>query len=191
MKGRPRSYAIAPAVVLALAVVAVIAAVATAGTGSAGSTADAARATAKYRDVEVAEHAGYGLLKDKRGIACIAMGMPGMGAMGIHFAKNTLVGDPAINPESPEALVYEPLAHGKLRLAALEYVVIAKAWNAHHGAPPALFGHRFNYTPAGNRFGLPAFYSLHAWLFEHNPSGEFSTWNPNVKCPAGAKGGYK
>ena len=39
-------------------------------------------------------------------------------------------------------------------------------------------------SPAGNRFGLPAFYSLHAWIWKHNPAGMFEMWNPNVTCPA-------
>jgi hypothetical protein len=37
-------------------------------------------------------------------------------------------------------------------------------------------------TPDGNRFGLPAFYSLHAWVWKHNPAGTFAMWNPNVTC---------
>ena len=39
-------------------------------------------------------------------------------------------------------------------------------------------------TPGGNRFGLPAFYSLHAWIWKFNPSGTFAMWNPQVHCPA-------
>ena len=83
---------------------------------------------------------------------------------------------------TPEALVYQPLAGGKLRLAALEYVVLKSAWDAHHSSPPSLFGQRFNLTPAGNRFGLPAYYSLHAWFWKHNPAGTFAMWNPAVSC---------
>jgi hypothetical protein len=141
--------------------------------------------TAKFADLAVAKGAGYGLLKDKQGIACIAMDpMPGMatGAMGVHYASPTLVGDGELDVHTPEALVYRPVAGGKLRLAALEYVVIRKAWDAKHNGAPVMFGHRFNTTPAGNRFGLPAFYSLHVWLFQRNPSGEFAMWNPLVKC---------
>src|SRR4051794_7079529 len=148
------------------------------------TTAGAKAATAKYHDLSVTKHAGYGLLKDKQGIACIAMPpMPGMaaGAMGVHFAKGEYVGDGKIEPLEPEALVYAPTG-GTLRLAALEYVVLQAAWKAHHASPPALFGHRFTLTPAGNRFGLPAFYSLHVWLWKHNPAGEFSMWNPEVHC---------
>jgi hypothetical protein len=141
--------------------------------------------TARFADLSVAKQAGYGLLKDKRGLSCIAMDpMPGMpmGAMGVHYASTALVGDGALDVHAPEALVYRPVAGGKLRLAALEYVVIKQAWDAKHNGAPVMFGHRFNTTPAGNRFGLPAFYSLHVWLFQHNPSGEFAMWNPLVKC---------
>ncbi len=143
------------------------------------------RETAKFADLTVATQAGYGLLKDTKGISCIAMDpMPGMamGAMGVHYASSTLVGDGQLDLHEPEALVYRPEAGARLRLAALEYVVIKRAWDAKHNGAPVMFGHRFNTTPAGNRFGLPAFYSLHVWLFQHNPSGEFAMWNPLVKC---------
>jgi len=36
----------------------------------------------------------------------------------------------------------------------------------------------------GNRYGLPPFYELHAWLWKHNPAGMFDDWNPRVVCPA-------
>jgi hypothetical protein len=112
--------------------------------------------------------------------------MPGMatGAMGVHFASTALVGDGRLDLHTPEALVYRPVAGGKLSLAAVEYVVVKQAWDAKHNGAPVMFGHRFNSTPAGNRFGLPAFYSLHVWLFRHNPDGEFAMWNPLVKCGA-------
>jgi hypothetical protein len=50
--------------------------------------------TAKFADLAVAKQAGYGLLKDKQGISCIAMDpMPGMtmGAMGVHYASPATV----------------------------------------------------------------------------------------------------
>jgi hypothetical protein len=154
--------------------------------GSADALARAAQATTKYHAIGSAKQAGYGLLKDAKGIACITQmaGMPKMGAMGIHYAKSSLVGDGAISATKPEALVYEPVAKGKLQLVAVEYVVLKSAWDAKHASPPALFGKPFNFTPAGNRFGLPAYYSLHAWIWKHNPSGEFSMWNPDVSCAA-------
>jgi hypothetical protein len=179
-KGSSRGWA--AALVVAMLMSAAGAAAALAGSGSAGSTVDAARATAKYRDLVTAKGAGYGLLKDKNGVGCIAMdAMPGMGAMGVHYAKNSLVADGALKVSTPEALVYAPVG-GKLRLAAVEYVVLKSAWDAKHTSSPSLFGHAFNFTPAGNRFGLPAFYSLHAWIWKHNPKGMFEMWNPTVTC---------
>src|SRR4249920_5242 len=143
----------------------------TAGFASAHQSAAAANdglsklraVTDKYHSIATAEQNGYGLLTDAAGIACIDM--PGMGGMGVHWANGTLVGDPAIQPNHPEAMVYAPGPDGTLTLAAVEYVVIKSAWDATHKFPPKLFGHVFNLTPDGNRFGLPAFYSLHVWVF--------------------------
>ena len=129
--------------------------------------------------------AGYGLLRDAAGIACIEMpAMPGMppAAMGIHYVNGDYVGDPEVDPAKPEALVYEPEKNGKLRLDALEYVTFKAAWDAHHSSPPSLFGQQFNFTPSPNRYGLPAFYSLHAWIWKNNPAGLFAMWNPDVSC---------
>jgi protein-S-isoprenylcysteine O-methyltransferase Ste14 len=33
-----------------------------------------------------------------------------------------------------------------------------------------------------NRFGLPAFYTLHVWAWKENPNGTFVNWHPNVSC---------
>jgi hypothetical protein len=137
-------------------------------------------ATNKFHSIAVAEKSGYGLLTDKDGIACIDM--PGMGGMGVHWANTTLVGDPAINPNQPEAMVYAPQRDGTLKLAAVEYVVVKAAWDAANPKPPSLFGHTFNTTLEPNRFGLPTFYSLHVWVWKHNAAGTFEMWNPMVVC---------
>src|SRR5919202_310811 len=98
-----------------------VAGVALGGARGAGSTADPARATAKFHDLAVAKRAGYGLLRDKNGVACIAMDdMPAMGAMGVHYAKPPLIPDGKLNVGAPEALVYAPSPDGRLRLAAVE-----------------------------------------------------------------------
>jgi hypothetical protein len=127
----------------------------------------------------------FTLVRDVKGIACIAM--PGMGAMGVHYLKGSRL-DGKIELRRPEALVYRFAGNGHLRLAALEYLVTRDAWEKVHGknaARPKLFGHTFNRTPAGNRFGLPEFYSLHAWVWKHNPAGRFTMFNPRVYCPPG------
>lgn len=38
-------------------------------------------------------------------------------------------------------------------------------------------------SKAANRYDIPAFYELHAWVWKHNPSGVFEGWNPSVHCP--------
>ena len=139
------------------------------------------RATARYHNVEVAKSAGYGLLLDAQGIACIDM--PGTGAMGVHYVNGDLVADPRIDALRPEAVVYEPGPGSHLRLVAVEYVVLKADWDRTHRSRPKLFGRRFDLTTSPNRYGLPAFYSLHAWIWRDNPAGTFAMWNPRVRCP--------
>ena len=144
------------------------------------SLADARTATARYHDVGMAQANGYGLFPDATGIACIANS--GVGAMGVHYVNLALVGAGNIEARSPQAVVYEPMENGQLRLVAVEYIAFQQAWDATHNAPPTLFGQHFMLTPDGNRFGIPAFYSLHVWIWKDNPSGMFSMWNPRVHC---------
>ena len=140
-------------------------------------------ATAGYHHVAVAQQAGYGRFVDVNGVACIDM--PGMGAMGVHYVSGSLVGDGKIDALTPEAVVYEPGRGGRLHLVAVEYIVVQQAWDADHRHPPALFGHQFDFTASPNRYGLPPFYSLHGWVWKHNPAGTFAMWNPRVDCAAG------
>lgn len=169
---------------MALAVAALLAPLtAPATAGPAHQVKAAMAATEGFTHTPAAKKAGYGLLKDSAGIACIDM--KGMGGMGVHYANVSLVDD-KIQVRHPEALVYRFTRNGHLKLAALEYLVTVDAWRANHPTGrPELFGHRFNLTPAGNRFGLPAFFSLHAWLWYDNPAGTFKMFNPKVHCPEG------
>jgi len=164
--------AIAGAMLVALAA----AAVALAGSGSLGQ---AHKATVAYKDVNKAIAAGYSFrLPDKAGQTCIAQ--PPQGAMGVHMVNKKLL-DGTIDATKPEVMVYQPEKGGKMDLVALEYVVFKSAWKS--ASPPKLFGREFAFTPTPNRFGLPAYYSLHAWIYKTNPSGLLSPWNPRVTCP--------
>jgi hypothetical protein len=146
-----------------------------------GDTVENARsATAIYNDPAAALAGGYELLTDSADTACIDQ--PGAGAMGVHFVKGALVQSGTLDGARPQALVYEVQSSGNLRLVALEYVVFQSNWDAAHSAPPMLFGEKFMLNPANNRFGLPAFYSLHAWVWKHNPTGTFESFNPRVHC---------
>ena len=52
--------------------------------------------------------------------------------------------------------------------------------------PPAAVPERpwLHVHPPGNRFlGATAFWSLHVWAWEHNPSGTYAMWNPKITCP--------
>jgi len=141
-----------------------------------GSIAAVRAATEKYHSLAVAEADGYGVFYE-----CTDENS-GLGAMGQHFVKGSLVGDPAIDALTPEVVIYEPKPDGTYRLVGVEYVVFQADWDATHSAPPSLFGRTFKLVPAGNRYTLPAFYQLHLWLWKPNPSGMFSDWNPKVSC---------
>lgn len=139
----------------------------------------AREATAKFRDIERAMKKGYGLPPEGPLSECISS-LDGTGAMGFHYINGSLLDD-EVKIRKPEALVYAPNRNGKLRLVALEYVVFADAWTGDE--PPMLFGEMFMYTPAPNRYEIPAFYSLHVWLWKHNPAGKFEAFNRRVSCP--------
>jgi hypothetical protein len=168
------------AAVAALSITAVLLPNALAAGPTGETVANARDATAGFTDPAVALAAGYDLLTDAADLACIDQ--PGAGAMGIHYVKGALVQAGTIDAARPQALVYERTPEGHLQLAAVEYVVLQAGWDAAHPAPPSLFGQSFMLTPADNRYGLPAFYSLHAWIWKDNPSGLFSMWNPAVSC---------
>ena len=139
-------------------------------------------ATARFHDIATAQGAGYGgPLEDLAGISCIAN--PGVGVMGIHYVNGALVGDASLDAATPEVLVYQQLPNGKLRLVAAEYIVFQGAWLiAENTAAPTLFGQTLTLVPAGNRYGLPPFYEIHAWIWMHNPDGMFKDWNPSGSC---------
>jgi len=176
-----RTLTIRPAAVAALAIAAAAATSALAIAAPGGqSQFDAARAaTAAFHDVSAAEAADYGEFHDAADVACIEL--TGTGAMGIHYVNGSLVGDTVLDPTRPEALVYERRGGG-LHLVALEYIVFKAAWDASHAAAPELYGRQFDLVPFPNRYGLPAFYALHAWLWKPNPRGELFAWNPRVDC---------
>jgi hypothetical protein len=166
--------------VLLAAAVLVAAAIATAARTN-SPLAAVEQATKQFKDVSAAVSAGYGEFRDAQGIACIDL--PGVGGMGIHYVNGALVGDTVLDPARPESLVYDPRGSGnQLKLVAVEWIVFKDAWDATHLEPPSMFGRQFDLTPDGNRFGIPAFYALHAWIFKHNRAGDLEPWNPKVFC---------
>ena len=135
------------------------------------------QATAKFRDVEVAESEHYNLM-----FGCVSG--DDSGAMGLHYVNLELYADGKINAAEPEIVIYEPTASGRPRLIGADYIVDAATWDQTHGQAPELNGQIFHYFPAPNRFGLPAFYTLHVWAWKDNPTGTFVNWHHDVSCDA-------
>jgi hypothetical protein len=133
--------------------------------------------TAKYADINVAARDGW-----VQATPCVSS--PSAGAMGVHYVLPSRVGDGTINASEPEALIYEPQPNGALRLVGVEYIVLAADWAKLHkeGGAPAVDGHLMHYVGEPNRYGLPAFYEMHVWAWEHNPSGNFVDFNAKVTC---------
>jgi hypothetical protein len=134
-------------------------------------------ATARFFNVAAAEAEDYHLL-----FGCVSG--PDFGAMGMHFVNMSLVGDGEIDATRPEIVIYEPQPNGRLRLIGADYLVFADAWDATHSSAPELMGQLFHRFDAPNRFGLPAFYTLHVWAWKDSPTGTFVNWNANVSCDA-------
>jgi hypothetical protein len=131
-------------------------------------------AAAAFQDVAMAEAAGY--VSTLETLGCFEDAE--RGGMGLHYLNESLM-DAAVDPATPEALVYELDHEGQITgLVAHEYIVPVEAWT--EAAPPSLFGQDFHQHPT-----LPLFV-LHTWIWKDNPSGVFEDYNPRVRlCPEG------
>jgi len=134
-------------------------------------------ATERYKNVAVAEADGYSLQ-----FGCVTG--PDWGAMGLHYVNFPLVLDGELDPAKPEIVIYEPAGNGKVRMIGADFLVLADAWHAKNPGPPELMGQLMHLFEAPNRFGLPAFYTLHVWAWKDNPAGTFVNWHSNVSCDA-------
>lgn len=107
----------------------------------------------------------------------------GLGAMRQQYVNGGLVGDAVLDPAAPEAIMYEPTPGGGQRLIGVEWVVFRSVWEtAGHTGAPTLFGRSLCLVSEPNRYRIPAFYELHAWIWRPNPAGIHADWNPSVSC---------
>ena len=167
--------------VVSLAALAIVAFGLAAGAAAKQDTLQAVRqVTSRFHSLAAAEAAGY-----EPFYSCTEQ--PGVGTMGQHYVKFSLVGDPAIDPLQPEALVYEPKADGGYRLVAVELVRVGPEVDD----PPTVLGVEMRHVPSGNRYGIEpdGFYQRHLWLYDRNPAGLFADWNPTVSCRGTGDGG--
>jgi hypothetical protein len=132
-------------------------------------------ATERFKDVAVAQAEGYALQ-----FGCVSGS--DSGAMGLHYVNGAIVNSGVLDAAHPQIVIYEAMPNGTLRLIGADYLLIADAWNAKHSGPPELMGQLFHLFDSPNRFGLPAFYTLHVWAWKDNPNGAFVNWHPHVSC---------
>ena len=132
-------------------------------------------ANARFQNVALAQAEGYVLQ-----FGCVTG--DDSGAMGLHYVNGNYVNSGIIDPTHPQIVIYEPQPDGTKKLIGIDFLLIADQWNATHSSPPELMGQLFHYFPAPNRFGLPAFYTLHVWAWKDNPKGAFVNWHPKVSC---------
>jgi hypothetical protein len=132
-------------------------------------------ATKRFHNVNQAMAEGYQLA-----FGCVSDDDDG--AMGLHYVNMDLVGDGVLDPNRPEIVIYEPTANGGRRLIGADFLVLVDAWHANNAAPPELMGQLMHLFESPNRFGLPAFYTLHVWAWKPNPTGAFVNWHADVSC---------
>lgn len=117
--------------------------------------------------------------------------------MGYHYVNPSLLEDLEVNELQPEAVLYAPTPNG-LKLVGVEYVIVALAntpegpmpWfeetppslGFFNSAPELFDGQTLEGPMPGHEPGMPWHYDLHTWVWEHNPDGMFSTFNPRVSC---------
>jgi hypothetical protein len=131
--------------------------------------------TERFKDVRTAMSEGYALQ-----FGCVTGS--DSGAMGLHYVNGALVAGGILDPKRPQIVIYEPMPDGSLKLIGADYLVIAEQWHKTHQETPEMMGQLFHLFEAPNRFGLPAFYTLHVWAWKDNPNGAFVNWHPNVSC---------
>ncbi|HUE87607.1 MAG TPA: hypothetical protein VMO26_16150 [Vicinamibacterales bacterium] len=132
-------------------------------------------ATRRFHDVSVAEAEGYHLM-----FGCVSG--PDWGAMGLHYVNLERVTDGELDPAKPEIVIYEPTRNGRPRLVGADYLVFAADWDKKGVGTPQLMGQLLHLFESPNRFGLPAFYTLHVWAWKENPTGMFVNWHSKISC---------
>jgi hypothetical protein len=144
-------------------------------------------ATEQFKDINLAMAAGF-----VPASPCVS---GSGGAMHIHLILPMLliqnIGSGVLSIDNPQALLYQSLPNGSLRLVGADYIVLRSAWTSHNpGAnPPELGGHPLSlvddapnrYGRGDYRHGLPAFYELRVMAVQ-KPVGSFAAWKTTLTC---------
>ena len=138
------------------------------GVDTDGVIATLQRVTARYHDLDVAKSEGFVLLHE-------CESRPNEGPVGIVYVNPGRLMDGKIDPELPDALIYEPSRNSGPRLVGAEFAIpYALAGNI----APTFLGATFQNE---EEFGV---FALHAWIWRTNPDGLFAETNPKVSCDA-------
>jgi hypothetical protein len=132
-----------------------------------GAIATLQRVTARYHNFSAASADGFVLLHP-----CEARGDEG--PVGTVYVNVSRLMDGVIDPESPDALIYEPSKTGALTLVGVEFAIPKPLWTGQQ--LPSFLGATFQ---SEDEFGV---YALHAWVWRNNPKGLFAETNPRVSC---------
>lgn len=127
------------------------------------------RVTSRYHDLQAALDDGFVFLHD-----CETR--PEEGPVGIVYVHLGRLGDGTVDPELPDALIYEPRRTGAPRLVGVELAVPDDP-NTDE-PPPQFLGATFQTEPEFGVFGL------HVWVWRTNPAGLFAETNRRVSCDA-------
>jgi hypothetical protein len=142
----------------------------------------------KYRDINAAIADGY---VQTTGV------VPNMGA---HFNNPDRIRDGAFDPSEPEILIYKRGKDGNWELTGTSFVLPRQLVGDDHpdGFAGALDNWHVHYAlclgrtsgdrtasetecaKRGGTFIESYGWMIHAWVFDENPMGVFSMWNPNV-----------
>lgn len=137
------------------------------GVDTDGAIATLQRVTARYHRLSTAVADGFVLLHP-----CESRGDEGpVGTVYVHPGR---LMDGVADPESPDALIYEPASDGTFTLVGVEFAIPKTLWTAPQ--PPSFLGATFQ---SEDEFGV---FALHAWVWRNNPKGLFAETNPRVSC---------
>ena len=103
--------------------------------------------------------------------------------MGVHFIKGSILFDGAIDPQEPEALIYE-VKGNRARLVGVEFIVIASGVaREQRRAPPVIMGQQTHLRRRPEPL-RPASRSTSCTSGPVRPNvkGTFVDWNPAVSC---------
>jgi hypothetical protein len=128
-----------------------------------GAIATLQRVTARYHDLNVALDDDFILLHP-------CENRPGEGPVGIVYVNMARLLDGVVDPETPDALIYEP-GSPRPKLVAVEFAVPNAGQQ-----PPQFLGATFQEE---DEFGV---FALHVWVWRNNPEGLFAETNPRVTC---------